>query len=521
MNKSILIIIMLLIPYISTTSSPLSVTTNKSEYAPGEKVTITVSGSPGTVVGIQVLKPNGVTNSVDQVTIGSNGKASTSFRLPDDNLGVWKVVATGGGEKAETTFKVKGTSSITISVDKKFIVLGESVTISGSIKPAVSTTVKIEYSKGGGWSTLRTVQASKGKYSFTWTPESEGSYSLRASWSGNDKYFGATSSVVSFTVSSKQRSTITLEVSPSEVNVGEKITVSGCLSPSIASTDILLIYTGPGERKIRKTVKTDSNGCFNDTFMPNASGSWSVKAVWSGNEDYLGSSKSVGFKVRNVLSLSLYLKANIVQIGDHVILYANISPQIEGLKIFFEYSSDRVNWTLLGSTYTNKEGVAALLVSLDKVGKYFIRAKTLATEEYSVSISNIVDLAVKTELKDIETIEKTLNETKSLLNKCQETVEKYEKLLSSLSMNTTELLEELVRLKSNLNKTMEELNNTKKELINLKSKLEESQKIINSMTFMQYIYAGLGFISGAIVGALLIYTRKRKKKQKVKANQNS
>ena len=514
MRKVLLVIalILLFIVVVPAISPSLSVTTDKDAYRPGEKVTITVSGAPGTVVGIQVLRPDGITTEfVDQITIGDNGKASTSFRLPDDNLGTWKVVATGGGEKAEKTFRVKGSSRITISLNKDFISLGDSVTISGSINPAVTTTVTIEYRReGGSWNTLAEVNARNGRYSYTWTPSSEGKYYLRASWPGNDRYFGATSSTVSLTVSRKQRSSISIEISSSEITLGQNITVSGYLNPPLAGASIEIIYTTPEGDRITRTVTTNANGRFSDTFYPDISGTWSVKAVWYGNENYFGSSSSViNFMVKGVINISIYLSPNILRVGEYTIIYVYTSPAVADTKVFFEYSLDKVNWSIIGSSFTDRNGAAAFLWTLNATGKYFVRARIPAGAEYVESISNILNISVRKELKSIEEYERLLNKTTALLSDYEKKMKEYNSTIEIMRSNITNLFNQLSALK-------DELNNTKTLLDQAKAELTESRETINSLRSMLYVSGIVGLISGFIAGTIVtMIVMKRREKKKI------
>jgi len=283
-------------------SPALSVSTDKTAYAPGDTVTITVKGNPGTAVGIEVKDPTGATEFVDQVTIGSGGTASTSFKLKSTaRVGKWTVYASGGGETASRSFYVKYRSTISISVSPSRIAIGGSVTISGKISTTAvpsTATVTIKYKReGGSWNTLASVTASQGSYSYTWTPGSPGTYYLMAEWAGDETHFGASSNVVTLYVSAKKPSSISLEVLTPVVNIGDKARVKGKLTPAIAGVEITITYTKPDGTTITHKVKTDANGEFADEITVNMAGVWKVKASWPGNEQYEGAtSPEVSFK---------------------------------------------------------------------------------------------------------------------------------------------------------------------------------------------------------------------------------
>ena len=126
--------------------NPLSVKTNKQYYKPGELVIVSIKGKTNTSYGIDIKDPNDRIMFAYSVVTDSNGEGSCKYRLDHQAcIGQWTVTVAGGKEYAQTTFRVKKGSSITITLSSNTIALGETVTISGKITPSVSTTVTIEY----------------------------------------------------------------------------------------------------------------------------------------------------------------------------------------------------------------------------------------------------------------------------------------------------------------------------------------------------------------------------------------
>ena len=94
-------------------------------------------------------------------------------------------------------------SSITCTASPSSIAVGESVTISGVVNPARSAEVMIEVSVDGGdtWASLITVTSNvDGTYEYIWRPGESGSYRVKASWSGDSSYLGASSNIVTVLV---------------------------------------------------------------------------------------------------------------------------------------------------------------------------------------------------------------------------------------------------------------------------------------------------------------------------------
>lgn len=93
-------------------------------------------------------------------------------------------------------------------------------------------------------------------------------------------------------------SSINCEISSTSITFGEDVLVSGNISPVVADVTVTLTYTRPNATVITTSVVSQSDGSFQYTFTPDSIGSWSVKASWAGNPDYLGSSSfNVEFEV--------------------------------------------------------------------------------------------------------------------------------------------------------------------------------------------------------------------------------
>ena len=106
------------------------------------------------------------------------------------------------------------TVSIMCNISSQSITNGSSVTVSGAINAAVSAQVKIQTSTDGTtWNDLSTVTtASDGKYSYTWTPTATGTYKVRATWTGDTTYLGATSPETTLTASTEPQPDYTIYI---------------------------------------------------------------------------------------------------------------------------------------------------------------------------------------------------------------------------------------------------------------------------------------------------------------------
>jgi len=131
----------------------------------------------------------GYTNMITPHFTSVSGGFFTDTESPSNNVvgaGTWMV-----------------SSSISCSASPSSVIVGEPITISGSINPARSAEVTIEVSAedGASWTSLTTVTSNAdGSYEYEWNHE-VGTYEIKASWDGDGGYFGATSETVNVIVS--------------------------------------------------------------------------------------------------------------------------------------------------------------------------------------------------------------------------------------------------------------------------------------------------------------------------------
>jgi|GEM_PF-6124117 hypothetical protein len=255
-----------------------------------------------------------VKSPIDQVstTTNSEGKYAVTLSIngPGDQI---QVTATYGARSGSASGTVpSGTSSMQIDVvvqristsiscsaSPTTLTIGGSVSVSGAISPAVGgATVTLTYTKPDGSTFTHSVTtSSSGAYSDTYTPDKVGVYSVQASWSGNNDYKGATSSKVSFTVT-KKSSSISISLSSNSIVIGEKVEISGSISPPISGASVTISYRlSGGSWSSITTVPTDSSGRYSCSWTPSSPGSYEVMASWPGNDEYEGASASSSLTV--------------------------------------------------------------------------------------------------------------------------------------------------------------------------------------------------------------------------------
>jgi len=95
-------------------------------------------------------------------------------------------------------------SEIECRVSPSSIKLGKFTTIHVNLKPPHSAEVTIEISTDGElWNELTKLTSTPGgACTYKWTPEEIGSYTIKASWEGDDSHYGASSETVTLSVES-------------------------------------------------------------------------------------------------------------------------------------------------------------------------------------------------------------------------------------------------------------------------------------------------------------------------------
>lgn len=193
----------------------LSCSVSPSELTIGDFVivsgSINLSVSDATVTLIYT-KPNSSTVTTASIT-DSEGDYSDIYT--PNTVGFWSVAASWDGDSihegassSEVGFTVsKISSSITCEVSSSSLIIGDSVTVYGSINPALSgKIVTLTYEKTDRIppSFTRTVTTgSDGSFSDSYTLDASGAWSVTVSWDGDSIYESASSTTESFEVKEK------------------------------------------------------------------------------------------------------------------------------------------------------------------------------------------------------------------------------------------------------------------------------------------------------------------------------
>lgn len=187
----------------------LSLDTDSQLLYPRDEIAISGTLLPAITTYITVTIKNENGESQEQVVSSSEGRFSLSYR--PESVGVWSVSARfDGTERHEpsssstiyfTVAREESALSLSISAEKEKIVEGDTVEITGQIRPSRSTTVSIFLeSENGEKMSFQIPSEENGTFSHIVTPESAGMWFVHAHVPEETLYTEVKSAVLSFPV---------------------------------------------------------------------------------------------------------------------------------------------------------------------------------------------------------------------------------------------------------------------------------------------------------------------------------
>jgi hypothetical protein len=209
----------------------------------------------------------------------------------------YRVTATDGADNVasqEGSYIVKERTDMTITPSTTYINAGESVRISGWISHTPAT-VTLDFVCQDTHDTKTTTANATGYFSYDYTPEKAGVWTVIASWPGDEKcYPGATGPKI-LTVE-KITTTLTCNIGLPSVILGESLDVSGFVLPAQINMKVIVSFTRPNGTLVEREVYTSSDGSYETIgFIPDAKGQWRVQAFLE--EDNVFQSSSSNQKV--------------------------------------------------------------------------------------------------------------------------------------------------------------------------------------------------------------------------------
>jgi len=214
---------------------------------------IYINGSLYRALYLRSIDPNNITKTVIPIAIDRPGiyivSATANYTTP---LGVT------GYSLANAITVVKSRPSIYITSNTSTAKVFKPIEISGMVSTPIRSAISIEISQNGiEWQELSRIYVDGNSFRYIWTPNSSGTYMLRAFLHPTDLYSSSTSNILHISV---EKITPKIQLS-GNIASGSQIKLSIQVDPKI-QIDVDIMYRTSRDYSWRKyiSVKTDSSG---------------------------------------------------------------------------------------------------------------------------------------------------------------------------------------------------------------------------------------------------------------------
>ena len=272
------------------------------------------------------------------------------------------------------TIKVIGL--LNLSVTPTYASAGRVLSATGAITPAVGgATIALTYTLPDSNSLIRTVTTyPNGTFTHSHQPVDLGTWTVVASWEGNENLEGSKSFARTFEVS-RGTSWITCSF-PWTVYLEQDTVISGKISPALSlPIRIEISADGGATWATLAVVNSNSDGEFTYTWRPSLAGSYKMRASYDGSaalEDSTTYPASV--TVKKATSTITCSTTSRVEFGESVDISGTISPALS-LPIKVEHSTDAgATWLALAVVNSDSEGKFSHAWRPSLAGSYRIRA---------------------------------------------------------------------------------------------------------------------------------------------------
>ena len=190
-------------------------------------------------------------------------------------------------------------------------------------------------------------------------------------------------------------SSLSIEVSPSKVSIGEPVTVLGSISPVHSGILVTLTYNMPNKTILTRNVTSTVLGYFKDTFTPEISGSWTVKAGWNGDLDHEGAeSQEILFTVLKAKSsISLSISKESLRKDEPITISGSLNPQLAGITITLTFMKPD-GTTFSENVLTDSNGSFSWVFTPRDKGEWNMYASWLGNENYEGASSSSLSFLV-------------------------------------------------------------------------------------------------------------------------------
>ena len=205
------------------------------------------------------------------------------------------------------------------------------------------------------------------------------------------------------TVIEREASMISCSVSPESVSLEGSITVSGSIHPSVPGVTVTLTYSKPDGSTLTRTVKTNADGAYVDSYTPTEIGSWNVQASWEGDEEYKEAvSSAVSFTtVKTTTSISIQASKSKVTQGDSITVTGSLDPYVPGAEVTITFTKPDDS-TFTRTATTDTDGSYSVTYEPAETGSWNAEASWPGDSEREGSSSQQTSFSVEEEAPEEE-----------------------------------------------------------------------------------------------------------------------
>jgi len=179
---------------------------------------------------------------------------------------------------------------------------------------------------------------------------------------------------------------------PSPYYVGEQIQIQGTIAPAHSGKNVVLYFRkGTASWAVIGTTVMDYSGAFSFVVNFDSTGTYYLRASWSGDIDHEGADSSImTFDASLAPSyISLALTPFEIHLGDSIDMTGYLSPIHSYQNVKLYYRQNGYDWTLLSTVTTDSEGHFLYQWTPDAVGTFYFKAEWLGDLDHQGATSDI------------------------------------------------------------------------------------------------------------------------------------
>jgi hypothetical protein len=166
---------------------------------------------------------------------------------------------------------------------------------------------------------------------------------------------------------------------------------------------VTLTYSKPDGSIHTRTVNTNADGAYFDSYNPTGIGTWNVQASWEGDEEYKEAVSSTdSFKVvRASTSISIQASNSEVTQGGSITITGSTDPSVSGAKVIITFTKPDDS-TFTRTAVTDTDGAYSVTFEPVDTGSWNVEAYWQGYQDQKSSSSQQISFSVEEEAHEGE-----------------------------------------------------------------------------------------------------------------------